>query len=105
MKRLNWFAAAALSCIAAPALAQDAQALLRDKGCLACHSIDTKVVGPAYKDVAKKFAGRKDAEAYLSKRIIEGSKGEWGPIEMPPNKTVVSELQAHTLAKYILSLK
>jgi cytochrome c len=102
-KRIGWIAVGALACIATPALAQDAQALLRDKGCFACHQIDTKVVGPAYKDVAKKFKARKDAEAYLSKKIIEGSKGEWGSFEMPPNK--VTEAEAHTLAKYILSLK
>ncbi|HEY6862946.1 MAG TPA: c-type cytochrome [Burkholderiales bacterium] len=102
-KKLVWFAAAgALVC--APALAQDAQQLLKDKACLACHSLDNKVVGPAYKDVAKKFRARKDAESYLAKKIREGSTGEWGQIPMPPN-TTVSEAEAHTLAKYILSLK
>jgi cytochrome c len=104
-KTLVWFAAAGAFVLAsAPALAQDAKSLLRDKACLACHSIDNKVVGPAYKDVAKKFRGRKDAEAYLVKKIREGSTGDWGQIPMPPN-TTVDEAQAHTLAKYILSLK
>jgi cytochrome c len=104
-KRIVCFAAVgALACAGAPAFAQDAQALLRDKGCLACHSIDNKIVGPAYKDVAKKYASRKDAEAYLSKKILEGSSGVWGQIPMPPN-TTVKEPEAHTLAKFILSLK
>ena len=102
-KKLVWFAAAG-TLVCAPALAQDAQQLLKDKACLACHSLDNKVVGPAYKDVAKKYRGRKDAEAYLVKRIREGSTGDWGQIPMPPN-TTVSEAEAHTLAKYILSLK
>ena len=102
-KKLIWLTAAGVL-VCAPALAQDAQQLLRDKACLACHSLDNKVVGPAYKDVAKKFRARKDAEAYLAKKIREGSTGEWGQIPMPPN-TTVSEAEAHTLAKYILSLK
>jgi cytochrome c len=104
-KCIGWFAAVGvLACAGAPAFAQDAQSLLRDKGCLACHSVDTKIVGPAYKDVAKKYAARKDAEAYLSKKILEGSTGVWGQIPMPPN-TTVKEPEAHTLAKYILTLK
>jgi cytochrome c len=103
--KLVWFAAtSALVWASAPALAQDAQKLLKDKACLACHNVDNKVVGPAYKDVAKKYRGRKDAEAYLTKKIREGSNGVWGQVPMPPNSTV-SEPEAHALAKYILSLK
>ena len=104
-KHIGWFAAAsALALAAAPAFAQDAQSLLRDKGCLACHQVDSKLVGPAYKDVAKKYASRKDAVAYLSKKILEGSTGVWGQIPMPPNTTVKGP-EAQTLAKYILTLK
>lgn len=105
MKKLVWFAAtSALACASAPALAQNAQQLLKDKACLACHNVDNKVVGPSYKDVAKKYAGRKDAAGYLSKKIREGSNGVWGQVPMPPN-TTVSDAEAQTLAKYILSLK
>ena len=104
-KKLVWFAATgALAFASAPALAQDAQQLLKDKACLACHNVDNKVVGPAYKDVAKKYRARKDADDYLSKKIREGSNGVWGQVPMPPNSTV-SEAEAKTLAKYILSLK
>ena len=99
-----WFTAAGvLASACAPALAQDAQKLLKEKACLACHSVDNKVVGPAYKDIAKKYRGRKDAEAYLSSKIREGSNGVWGQIPMPPNQ--VSEAEANALAKYVLSLK
>jgi cytochrome c len=102
--KLVWFAGIVFASAPALALAQDAQKLLKDKACLACHNVDNKVVGPAYKDVAKKYRGRKDAEAYLTKKIREGSNGVWGQVPMPPNSTV-SEPEAHALAKYILSLK
>ena len=97
-------AVAALALAGGTALAQNGPQLLKDKGCLACHSIDKKVVGPAYKDVAAKYRARKDAEAYLVKKIEEGSSGVWGQIPMPPN-TIVSRAEAHTLAKYLLTLK
>jgi cytochrome c len=100
-----WIAAAgALAAASGSALAQDAKKLLSEKGCLACHTIDKKLVGPAYKDVGAKYRARKDAADYLSKKIREGSNGVWGQIPMPPN-TMVSEAEAHALAKYILSLK
>ena len=66
--------------------------------------VDKKLVGPAYKDVAAKYNARKDAEAYLTKKIREGSTGVWGPIPMPPNGTV-SDDEAKALAKYVLSVK
>ena len=86
------------------ALAADAEQLLKDKACLTCHQPDKKVVGPAYKDVAAKYKSRKDAEAYLVSKIKGGSTGVWGPIPMPPNGTVSDE-EAKTLAKFILTLK
>jgi cytochrome c len=86
------------------ALAADAQQLLKEKACLSCHTPDKKLVGPAYKDVAAKYKSRKDAEAYLAKKIKEGSTGVWGPIPMPPNGTVAND-EAKTLAKYILTIK
>lgn len=95
---------AAMSLCATAALAADAQQLLKDKACLACHTLDKKLVGPAYKDVAAKYKARKDAEAYLSKKILGGSTGVWGPVPMPPNGTVNAE-EAKTLAKYILTVK
>ena len=71
---------------------------------MACHSVDKKVVGPAYKDVAKKFAGQKDAEAQLIKAVLKGSSGVWGPIPMPANANV-NEAEAKQLVDWILSLK
>ncbi len=88
--------------VTAPAMADEA--LAKAKNCMACHSIDKKVVGPAYKDVAKKFAGQKDAEAALITAVLKGSKGVWGPIPMPANANV-NEAEAKKLVDWILSLK
>ncbi|MFZ6691688.1 c-type cytochrome [Undibacterium sp. SXout20W] len=78
--------------------------LAKAKNCMACHSVDAKVVGPAYKDVAKKYAGDKTAEAKLVQKVLKGGSGTWGAMAMPAN-TQVSEAEAHTLVKWILSLK
>ncbi|HTN67177.1 MAG TPA: c-type cytochrome [Burkholderiaceae bacterium] len=78
--------------------------LAKAKNCMACHSVDKKVVGPSYKDVAAKFAGKKGAEDELVQRVLKGSSGVWGPVPMPAN-TQVTDAEAHTLVKWILSLK
>ena len=78
--------------------------LAKSRNCLGCHTVDKKLVGPSYKDIAKKRAGEKGAEAALAGKIRVGSKGEWGGPDMPPNPAV-SEAEAATLAKWILSLK
>jgi cytochrome c len=84
--------------------AQADEALAKAKNCMACHSVEKKIVGPAYKDVAKKYAGQKDAEAKLAEKVIKGGKGSWGEVPMPPNATVKPE-EATKLVKWILSLK
>lgn len=68
-----------------PALAQDGEALFKSKPCAACHSIDAKLVGPAFKEVAAKYAGQDGAADLLAGHIKNGSQGVWGPIPMPPN--------------------
>jgi len=98
-----------LSLLSAAALlsagaAQADEALAKAKNCLACHQIDKKIVGPSYKDVAKKYAGQKDAEAKLAEKVLKGGSGVWGPVPMPPNATVKPE-EATKLVKWILSLK
>ncbi|WP_210639084.1 MULTISPECIES: c-type cytochrome [unclassified Pseudomonas] len=86
-----------------PALAQDGPTLFKSKPCAACHSIDTKVVGPALKDVAAKNAGVAGAQELLAKHIKEGTQGNWGPMPMPANP--VTEEEAKTLAAWVLTLK
>jgi S-disulfanyl-L-cysteine oxidoreductase SoxD len=83
----------------APAPATDAkaaaaQALARKHNCLTCHGLDNKVVGPGLKDVAKKYAGRADALAYLAQKIQRGSAGVWGPIPMPAQTLPAEDTQA-----------
>ncbi|QJQ07464.1 c-type cytochrome [Undibacterium piscinae] len=78
--------------------------LAKAKNCMACHNADTKVVGPAYKEVAKKYAGDKTAEDKLVKKVLKGGSGVWGAIPMPANPQV-TEAEAHTLVKWILALK
>ena len=87
-------------------LAGPAQAsldLAKAKNCMTCHAVDKKIVGPAYKDIVAKRAADKGAEAALTAKIKAGSKGEWGQVPMPPNN--VTEAEAATLAKWILTLK
>ncbi|MEN9373564.1 MAG: hypothetical protein RIR79_1116 [Pseudomonadota bacterium] len=86
---------------AAPAMADEA--LAKSKGCMACHAVDKKVVGPGYKEVAKKYAGDAKAPAMLAAKIIKGGAGTWGPIPMPANKVTPDE--AAKLVKWVLSQK
>jgi cytochrome c len=95
-------ALAVLAAASAPALAD--QALATAKNCMACHAIDKKLVGPAYKDVAAKYAGQKDAVDRLATKIMKGGSGVWGPVPMPAN-VQVNEAEAKKLAAWVLSLK
>lgn len=78
--------------------------LAKAKNCMACHAVGNKVVGPGFKDVAAKYAGQAGAEDSLAQKIIKGGAGAWGPVPMPANPQV-SEAEARTLVKWILSLK
>lgn len=88
--------------VAAPVSASEA--LLKKNNCTACHAIDKKLVGPAYKDVAKKYAGNAGAEKMLEEKVKKGGKGNWGQVPMPPNPAV-SNADLTAMIKYILSLK
>ncbi|WP_093384878.1 c-type cytochrome [Rugamonas rubra] len=78
--------------------------LAKAKNCMACHAVGSKLVGPAYKDVAAKYAGQKDAEAKLVAKVLKGGSGAWGAIPMPANPQV-SEAEAKTLVKWVLAQK
>ena len=78
--------------------------LAKAKNCMACHAIGSKLVGPAYKDVAAKYAGQKDAEAKLVAKVMKGGAGVWGPVPMPANPQV-SEAEAQSLVKWVLAQK
>ena len=83
--------------------AQADEALAKAKNCMACHAVDKKVVGPAYKDVAAKYKGDKAAVATLAAKIKAGGKGVWGEVPMPPNNVTPEE--ATKLATWVLSQK
>lgn len=79
-------------------------ALATSKNCMACHAMEKKLVGPSYKDVATKYAGRNDAVEKLSTKILKGGSGVWGPVPMPANGQV-NAAEAEKLATWILSQK
>ena len=84
--------------------AQADQALAQSKNCMACHAVDKKLVGPSYKDIAKKYGGQKDAAAMLATKIIKGGSGNWGAVPMPANSQV-SDAEAAKLVSWIMSQK
>ena len=101
MKTAIFAAAAAAVVLAAPARADEA--LAKKYNCLACHQVDKKVVGPAYKDIAKKYKGQSGAAAMLAEKVKKGGSGTWGPIPMPPNPTV-SDADVKKLVDWILKM-
>jgi cytochrome c len=99
------FAAVALTVAAGAALSAPAQAseeLAKKYMCLTCHTVDKKLVGPAYHDVAAKYKGDKGAEARLVEKVKKGGVGVWGQIPMPPNDKV-PDADIKTLVKWVLS--
>ena len=101
MKAIVIAAVAALALTAGVASAD--QALAQKSACMSCHQVAKKVVGPALKDVAKKYKGDAEAEAHLISVIKKGGKGVWGPVPMPPHPQV-SDDNAKKLATWVLSL-
>jgi cytochrome c len=95
-------AVALATCAASAAFANPD--LAQKKNCMACHTVDKKVLGPSYKEVASKYAGQADAADKLTQKIIKGSSGTWGPVPMPPNPQV-SEAEAKQLVQWVLNQK
>ena len=92
--------AAALSAL--PAAASDE--LAKKHACFACHTLDKKMVGPSYKDVAAKYRSDKGAAAKLAEKVKNGSQGVWGNVPMPPN-SAVPDADVKALVSWILSQK
>lgn len=78
--------------------------LAKKSGCLACHSVEKKVVGPAWKDVAAKYKGDAGAKATLIEKVKKGGKGNWGAAPMPPYSPRVSDANIEKLVDFVLSL-
>lgn len=102
MKKLITVSLLAAAGLMSAGVAQADEALAKAKNCMSCHQIDKKVVGPAYKEVAKKYTAKD--EAMLVDKVLKGGKGNWGTVPMPPNAAVKPE-EAQKLVKWILSLK
>lgn len=107
MKVILGIAAAAALLVAGQAAAMDETALAQKSGCMACHQVAVKVVGPAYKDVAKKYAADKGAVDKLTKKVIAGGKDVWGPVPMPPKggNAAVKDEDIKKIVAWIMSLK
>lgn len=104
MRALTVLCVAGLLGAAGPAASADDDELYKTKNCFACHRVDRNHLGPAFKNVAARYAGEAGAEARLVQKIREGSSGVWGATPMPAQPQV-TEAEAQTLARWILTLK
>ncbi|MGA0023730.1 MAG: c-type cytochrome [Burkholderiales bacterium] len=102
---MKWILVAALTAgamAAGNAIATDK--LAQSSGCMTCHAVDKKLIGPGFKEIAAKYKNDKGAEAKLAQKIKSGGSGVWGTIPMPPNAHV-KESDIKTLAQWVLSRK
>jgi cytochrome c len=97
-------APAALVALALCGTAYANEKLAQASGCMVCHAIDKKVIGPSYKEIAAKYRNDKSAEGVLFKKVKGGTKGVWGQTPMPPNAHVKDD-DIHTLVKWVLTQK
>jgi len=102
MNKLMLIAASAALLVSGAASAD--QALAQKNACMSCHGVDKKIVGPAFKEVAKKYAGDKTAHDTLVAKVKTGGKGVWGQIPMPPNPSLKAE-DASKIIDWVLGLK
>ena len=84
--------------------ASASEALAQKSGCLACHGVDKKVLGPSFKDVGAKYKGDKGAEAKLVAKVKAGGSGVWGPMPMPANSPQVKDEDIKSIVHWVLSL-
>lgn len=103
-KTPNLLIASGLATLVLASPCQADEALAQKSGCLACHAVDHKVVGPAFEDVAAKYAGQDGAVEQLTQKVLNGGSGVWGDVMMPPN-VMVSPDNARALVEWVLSLE
>jgi len=87
------------------ALAEEGEALAEKNNCMACHTIFSPSMGPAFKNVAAKYKDNKSAQAILEKKVRSGGAGAWGKIPMPATANSVSDNDIRNIVKWVLSLK
>ena len=100
---ISMIAAAGLM-VAGSAMAVDMPDLAKKSGCVACHKIEGKLVGPGWTDIAKKYKGDAGAEAKLEAKVAKGGAGVWGTMPMPPNAPKVAAADIKTLVQFIMGL-
>src|SRR5690606_25775093 len=100
--KFRWLFFAVLMC-AGTAQADAGRALAERSVCLACHQVDSKRVGPSFRNIALRYAGNEAAVDYLARTIRDGGRGRWGAIPMPA-QTHVDPATAVPLAQWILTL-
>ena len=84
--------------------ASASETIMKRARCVACHAVDKKVVGPAFKDVAAKYKGQPDAPARLARKVRDGGGGVWGEIPMPPNGAdKISDADLESMIGWVLS--
>ena len=102
-KRTPILAALTLAGLVAAPLVHADQAIAQKAGCLACHAVDKKLVGPAFRDVAAKYKGQPDAVAKLTDKVRKGGAGNWGQIPMPPNgPEKINDADLKTVVEWVL---
>jgi len=103
MKHVIAASAATLGLLLAGGVQAD-EKLAQANGCMTCHQMDKKVLGPSYKDVAAKYRGNAGTEAALVRKVKDGGKGVWGDMMMPPNAHV-KEADIQAIVKWIMTVK
>ncbi|QDQ26973.1 c-type cytochrome [Chitinimonas arctica] len=97
------FAALSAATVLTAQAAPDGRAMAAKYNCLACHQVDKKVVGPAFRDVAVKYRGDKKAESRLIEKVKKGGVGVWGQIPMPAQQ--ISDADLKVIMQWVLSQK
>ena len=80
------------------------KALIAKSDCLACHKVDGKLVGPGFKQIAKKYPSNDENKNTLAKKVVEGGSGVWGAIPMSPHPALSID-DAKKIVTYVLSVK
>lgn len=104
MKPFSFAAMAATLLVAGIAYADDGETLAKNHNCMTCHAVDSKKLGPAFKDVAAKYRGDKGAQATLERKVRNGGGGNWGKMPMPATARSVSDSDIASIVKWVLSL-
>jgi len=106
MKLRSLLCLGGVAALALSSMSFASEAIATKAGCLACHTVEKKLVGPSYKDVAAKYKGKADAAAMLAEKVRKGGVGNWGPppIPMPPNPVdKISDADLKTVVQWILN--